>query len=328
MSYDTINGYHEIRFKIREIKMAKKKKVKANGVTFALANQKGGVGKSVSSVNLACSFGILGLKTLLVDFDYQGNASSQIGIKNQSEELEKTITEGLFYDRSVNEICLKTKFKNVYAIAATQEFSEFNIKFLGQPGSHDMLNAWLKPARNDFDIIIIDTHPSLDLAFQNAMVAADYYALPLFSEAESLEGLHIMFKHVKKIKERLNQTLHILGCFITKFDKNIPTHDRFMKTIKSIGKSYNLPLIGVIPYSKSFALASETKTPVVTKNHKIPVSEAYLTLAKNLKKDLIPNRRGRTPNTPEFEKEDVKNIVNTLRNQNVTPLVVEEAPSI
>ena len=304
------------------------KKKKKRGSILALANQKGGVGKSVSSTNLVCSFASLGYKVLLVDADYQGNASSQIGIKDQAEDLEKTITSGLMTDQDADTIWLKTKFDNVYAIAADQDFCEFNIANLGQPGSHGLLKDWLDLAREHFDIVVVDTHPSLDLTFQNVMVATDYYILPLFAEAESLEGLHVMFKHVKKIKDKLNPTLHILGCFVTKFDKSIKTHKRFIETIEVLGSKIGMPLLGIIPFSKAFASASETKTPVVVSSPKLPVGEAYLKLAKTLIPELRPSRRGRSPNTPEIEKREIKSYMKRVNEAEFTPLVTEEGPSI
>lgn len=309
------------------VKVCMKKK-KKRGSILALANQKGGVGKSVSSTNLACAFASQGYKVLLVDADYQGNASSQIGIKDQAEDLEKTITSGLLAENEADTIWLKTKFENVYAIAADQEFCEFNIANLGQPGSHGLLKDWLELAREKFDIVVIDTHPSLDLTFQNVMVASDYYILPLFAEAESLEGLHVMFKHVKKIKDKLNPTLHILGCFVTKFDKSIKTHKRFVETIELFGKQIGMPLLGIIPFSKAFASASETKVPVVVSSPKLPVGAAYLKLAKILIPELRPARRGRSPSTPEVQKSDVKAYMKKVNESEYTPLVTEEGPCI
>ena len=308
--------------------MAKRNK-KKKGVVLALANQKGGVGKSVSSTNLACAFASLGKKVLLVDVDFQGNASSQLGILDQAEDLDKTITYGLFNDKPINEFWLKTQFENVFAIAADQDFVEFPVKFSSNAiaGAHDILNSWIEPARYEFDIIILDTHPSVDLTFQNAMVAADYYILPLFSEAESLRGMHIMFKYVRRIKEKLKPTLHILGCFVTKYDKSIPSHRRFLSTINGWMEKYNMPVIGVIPFSKSFPGASEAQTPLTYGNPTLPVSVAYVELAKKLSDKLVLNKRGRTPNTPEIYKEDIKKITKHIK-QTTSDILIEEAPLI
>ncbi len=301
-------------------------KKKPQGVIVAIANQKGGVGKSVSTTNLGCAFAELGKKVLIVDADYQGNASSQIGIKGPAEDLDKTITQGLIDEQPAQTIWLKTKFDNVYAIAANQDFSEFNMSYM-QPGAHGLLRDWLEPARYEFDIIIIDTHPSLDLTFQNVMVASDYYLLPLFSEPESLEGLHVMFKHVRKIKEKLNPTLFILGCFITRYDKSIKTHTRFQQTIKEFGKDIGMPLLGTIPFSKAIPGSSETKIPIVATGQKYPIVDAYIKLAKKLLPELRASRRGRSPKTPDVDKKTIKEISKKV-DATITPLVVNKGAQI
>ncbi len=296
---------------------------------LALANQKGGCGKTVSTVNLACAFAQLGKKVLVVDGDYQGNASSQLGLKQQAEDLEKTITEGLLGEKSADTIWLKTKFDNVFAVCANQDFSEFNLVYM-QPGAHGLLRDWLETARPEFDIIIIDTHPSLDLTFQNVMVAADYYILPLFAEPESVEGLHVMFKHVKKIKDKLNSSLHILGCFVTRYDKTIKTHERFLETIKGFGTQIGMPMLGVIPVSKAVPTSSETKVPIVASGQKYPIVDAYMELANRLLPQLKPSRRGRSPNTPEVDKKDVRKFISQfeIESTQFTPLVVDKGASI
>ncbi|MFK7952643.1 MAG: ParA family protein [Ekhidna sp.] len=284
--------------------MKKSKKIK--GVTLALANQKGGVGKSVSSTNLCCAFSNMGLKVLLVDADYQGNSSAQIGVKQQAIDLEKTISVAFFEQKAAESIWLKTKFDNVYAVGADQDFSEFNNSFLAQPGSHGIMRDWLIEAREEFDIIIIDTHPSLDLTFTNVMVAADYYILPLFAEADSLDALRVMFKNVKMIKDKLNPTLHVLGCFVTKYDKSITVHRMFLEAIDKLGRQVGMPLLGTIPFSKAVPTSCAMENPIVHGQAKLPISEAYVKLANLILPELKLKRRGRSPNTPSLDKNTLK----------------------
>lgn len=292
--------------------MARNKKIK--GVTLALANQKGGVGKSVSSTNLACAFASKGLKVLLVDADYQGNSSAQIGIKQQAIDLEKTISVAFYEEKPAEAIWLKTKFDNVYAVAADQDFSEFNNLYLARPGSHGILKDWLAKAREDFDIIILDTHPSLDLTFTNVMVAADYYILPLFAEADSLDALRVMFKNVKMIKDKLNPTLHVLGCFVTKFDKTIKIHKVFLEAIRDLGQQVGMPLLGTIPFSKAVPTSCAMETPIVVGQGKLPISEAYMKLSNIILPELKLKRRGRSPRTPILEKSTLKRFRSNLSN--------------
>ena len=108
--------------------------------------------------------------------------------------------------------------------------------------SHTLRDS-LNQQKEEFDLIILDTHPSLDLTFQNVMVAADYYVLPLFAEPESLEGLYVMFKHVKIIKEKLNPTLYILGCLLLNLIKILKHTSAFEEAIRNLGNKIGMPLL-------------------------------------------------------------------------------------
>lgn len=287
------------------------------GKIVAIANQKGGVSKSVSTANLACTWGRQGKKVLIVDADYQGNVSSQLGMKEQAEDLDKTISNGLLIDdKSADTVWLKTKFENVSIVAATQEFSEFNMQYM-EPGAHGALKFWLEPAKASFDIIIVDTHPSLDLTFQNVMVAADYYLLPLSAEPESLEGLHVMLKNVKKIKDKLNPSLDILGCFVSKFDSSIKTHQRFLKSIEELGDKVGMKLLGVIPFSKGIPASSEAETPIVIHGRSnLPIVTSYQDLADTIEPMLHQTKRGRPSPTPQISKQQIKDLKKNVRQSN------------
>lgn len=296
---------------------------KQRGVILAITNQKGGVGKSVSSTNLAVAFAKKGKRTLLIDADYQGNASTQIAIKRDAVLEQKTISKGLLDEVPIQKLWMKTKFDNLFAIAADMELCEFNSRQIGKADDKYLFREWVSEAKEHFDIIVVDTHPSLDLTFQNIIVAADFYIIPLFAEVESLEGLHIMFRHMKVIKDRLNRDLHCLGCFVTKYTGK-GTHLRFLDRIRKFGKKFRMPVIGVIPNSSAFASASETQVPVVVKKN-LAVAKAYEKLASELMKKLKPRGKGRIPETPNISKKNIELVTGLVEQEsNILGEVEEE----
>lgn len=294
---------------------------KKKGVVLSLANQKGGVGKSVSATNLAVSFARRGKRTLLIDADYQGNASMQIGIKRQALSRQKTISAGLIEGIPISKLWLKTKFTNLFAVAADMEFCEFNSRHTGKADAQLLFKEWVEEAKSFFDIIVVDTHPSLDLIFQNVMIASDFYVLPLFAEVESLEGLHIMFNHVRVIQKKLNTNLQILGCLVTKYSGK-STHKRFLSKITEFGKKFKMPVIGVIPMTSAMASASENQLPVVTKN--LAVSKAYEKLADYLVDKLKPRGKGRVPETPAVTKQNLDLLIGLVEEEHLSVGTLEE----
>jgi len=266
---------------------------------ISVTNQKGGVGKTATAVNLATSLAELGKRVLLVDLDYQANSSSYMGLKQKAKQknrvMSNTLLKGLELERSV----MKTKNPNLDVLAGDMGLSKLSREKILDPGAAMLLKQWLENnSISVYDAIVIDTHPSLDLLFQMAMTASHYYLVPMFAEADPFDGLEYMFSEIAQIKTGLNKQLFFLGIVITKFDKKNATHRKFLELLKSFCKSNKISIVGVIPDSQAIASSSSKQTPLIWQNAKLPVSQAYLNLAKALLPELRGARMGRTQKTP------------------------------
>lgn len=269
---------------------------------IAIANQKGGVGKTSTAVNLAASFAELGKRTLLIDLDYQANASSYLGIKDQAKKQEKTVYHALTSNKSLRDVVYVSKEdRNLHVVSGHMGLSKLAKEKILDPGSAMLLKSWLdKYALKNYDVIIIDTHPSLDLLFQMAMTAAHYYLCPLFAEADPFDGLQYMFAEIGAIKSTLNKQLFFLGLVITKFDKSNATHKQFSALLEQFAKESKISIRGIIPDSKAVASSSSQQRPLLAHRPNLKVTEAHVELATDILPDLKGPRTGRTQNTPKI----------------------------
>ena len=182
---------------------------------IAVTNQKGGVGKTTTSINVAYFLAKAGKKTLLVDFDPQGNATSGLGIDKQN--LGATISEVIMRQIDLANIILPTEYKNLSIAPATPHLANTEVELAQAQGRFVCLREALQKA-TDYDYIIIDSPPSLSLLTVNGMIAANYVLLPVQAEFYALEGLGQLLESMKLIKKGLNTPLELLGVLLTMMD--------------------------------------------------------------------------------------------------------------
>ena len=186
---------------------------------IAFANQKGGVGKTTSAVNIAASLGLLGKKTLLVDLDPQGNATSGVGIPKRS--LKGTVKEVLTGETDIKQVVLTTNYQNLSIVPTNVTLSGAEFDLYNDEGSEYNLKDAFKSVSNDYDYIIIDCPPSLGMLTINAFVASDGILVPMQAEFYAVEGLSQLISTTKRIKKLYNEDLQIVGILITMYNKRL-----------------------------------------------------------------------------------------------------------
>jgi chromosome partitioning protein len=186
-------------------------------VILAIANQKGGVGKTTTSINLAAALAQKGYETLLLDLDPQGNATLSF---LDPEQIQSSIYEALTEeDKTVKDAVCKTAYKHLSVVPARINLAKFESKLLGDIDSHFRLKDRLKSVVKDYKYIIIDTPPTLGLMTVNSLVAATHLLVPIQSSYFALEGTDDLLETVEKIRARANPALEFLGVVITIHDK-------------------------------------------------------------------------------------------------------------
>ena len=188
----------------------------AESVILAVVNQKGGVGKSTTSVNLAAALGALGKRTLLVDLDPQGNATSGFGLNKNQREL--CIYNALLGDTDIAAIIEPVEVENVFVVPATIQLAGAEIELVSAFSRETKLKTILESVGDDFEYIIVDCPPSLGLLTINALTAADGLVIPIQCEYYALEGLSKLLDSVRLVKTHLNADLEVFGVLMTMYD--------------------------------------------------------------------------------------------------------------
>ena len=186
------------------------------GKVISVSNQKGGVGKTTTSVNLSAALAALGKKILLIDLDPQGNASSGLGISVEDEE--KSVYDALVNGEPMEKCLKKTDFGSLWVCPATVDLAGAEIELVDMKNRETRLKEAIAPIRNQFDMILIDCPPSLGLLTLNALTATDTVLMPIQCEYYALEGLSQLTKTIKMVKQALNPAIDIEGVLLTMFD--------------------------------------------------------------------------------------------------------------
>lgn len=202
------------------------------GKTICIANQKGGVGKTTTSVNLASALAVVGKKVLIVDMDPQGNASSGLGIKRYDIQ-DDNIYHVLIGEKKLSQVVKATKNANLKVAPATPDLVGAEIELVEIQNREYRLKTEIAEVKNEFDYILIDCPPSLGLLTLNALTAADSFLVPLQCEYYALEGLSQLLNTAGLIKKSLNPSLYIEGIVLTMFDTRNNLSHQVVNEIKN-----------------------------------------------------------------------------------------------
>ncbi|MBE6599786.1 MAG: ParA family protein [Ruminococcaceae bacterium] len=186
---------------------------------ISFANQKGGVGKTTSAVNVAASLGIIGFRTLIVDLDPQGNTTSGVGISKKA--LKMTTKEALLGQAKPDEVIIKTNFENLSVIPCNVSLAGAEFDLFDYDSAEYRLKNFLSEVKDDFDYIIIDCPPSLGMLTVNAMSASDGVVVPMQCEFYALEGLSQLIMTIKRINKLYNPELSVCGILVTMYNRRL-----------------------------------------------------------------------------------------------------------
>lgn len=250
------------------------------GKVIAIANQKGGVGKTTTAVNIGTILAKKNKKILLIDADPQGNATSGLGLE---KELELSLYDVLINDVKINEIIQKTAIRNLMVCPANMNLAGAEVQLVTQMSREQRLKEKIDEIKDDYDFIFIDCPPSLGLITLNAFTASDSVFIPVQCEYFALEGLGQLLNTINLVKKHLNRTLEIEGAVLTMYDSRTNLSNQVVKEVQRYfgNKVYKT----VIPRNIKLSEAPSYGMPITIYDPKSKGARAYEKLARELIKN-------------------------------------------